>query len=278
MKKIYSFVFAMLITQAIAQVQTPQPSPAAQLMQTVGLTDVTVTYSRPSMRGRTIMGNLVSYGSVWRTGANKNTTISFSDAVTVGGQELAAGTYAIFTRPGEGMWEVFFYTDTENWGAPSEWDASKVAATVEVTPQETATVESFSIWFSDLTNNDGVLNIAWENTKLPVKVTVPTVQKAMASIKKVLSNNPKDRDYYSSAVYYLQEGQDLPQAKKWINKAIAMNDEPYWYYRQQSLILAALNETQAAIEAAEKSLERAEKAGNWDYVKMNKASIAEWRK
>lgn len=278
MKKIYSFVFAMLITQAIAQVQTPQPSPAAQLMQTVGLTDVTVTYSRPSMRGRTIMGNLVSYGSVWRTGANKNTTISFSDAVTVGGQELAAGTYAIFTRPGEGMWEVFFYTDTENWGAPAEWDASKVAATVEVTPQETATVESFSIWFSDLTNNDGVLNIAWENTKLPIKVTVPTVQKAMASIKKVLSNNPKDRDYYSSAVYYLQEGQDLPQAKKWINKAIAMNDEPYWYYRQQSLILAALNETQAAIEAAEKSLERAEKAGNWDYVKMNKASIAEWRK
>ena len=278
MKKIYSFVFAMLIAQAIAQVQTPQPSPAAQLMQTVGLTDVTVTYSRPSMRGRTIMGNLVSYGSVWRTGANKNTTISFSDAVTVGGQELAAGTYAIFTRPGEGMWEVFFYTDTENWGAPAEWDASKIAATVEVTPQETATVESFSIWFSDLTNNDGVLNIAWENTKLPIKVAVPTVQKAMASIKKVLSNNPKDRDYYSSAVYYLQEGQDLPQAKKWINKAIAMNDEPYWYYRQQSLILAALNETQAAIEAAEKSLERAEKAGNWDYVKMNKASIAEWRK
>ena len=278
MKKIYSFVFAILVTQAIAQVQTPQPSPAAQLMQTVGLTDVTVTYSRPSMRGRTIMGNLVSYGSVWRTGANKNTTISFSDAVTVGGQELAAGTYAIFTRPGEGMWEVFFYTDTENWGAPAEWNASKVAATVEVTPEETATVESFSIWFSDLTNNDGVLNIAWENTKLPVKVAVPTVQKAMASIKKVLSNNPKDRDYYSSAVYYLQEGQDLPQAKKWINKAISMNNEPYWYYRQQSLILAALNETQAAIEAAEKSLERAEKAGNWDYVKMNKASIAEWRK
>ena len=278
MKKIYSFVFAMLIAQAIAQVQTPQPSPAAQLMQTVGLTDVTVTYSRPSMRGRTIMGNLVSYGSVWRTGANKNTTISFSDAVTVGGQELAAGTYSIFTRPGEGMWEVFFYTDTENWGAPAEWDASKVVATVEVTPQETATVESFSIWFSDLTNNEGVLNIAWENTKLPIKIAVPTVQKAMASIKKVLSNNPKDRDYYSSAVYYLQEGQDLPQAKKWINKAIAMNDEPYWYYRQQSLILAALNETQAAIEAAEKSLERAEKAGNWDYVKMNKASIAEWRK
>ena len=268
----------MLFTQAIAQVQTPQPSPAAQLMQTVGLTDVTVTYSRPSMRGRTIMGDLVSYGSVWRTGANKNTTISFSDAVTVGGQELAAGTYAIFTRPGEGMWEVFFYTDTDNWGAPAEWDASKIAATVEVTPQETSTVESFSIWFSDLTNNDGVLNIAWEKTKLPIKVDVPTVQKAMASIKKVLSNNPKDRDYYSSAVYYLQEGQDLPQAKKWINKAIAMNDEPYWYYRQQSLILAALNETQAAIEAAEKSLERAEKAGNWDYVKMNKASIAAWRK
>ncbi|MGC6422327.1 MAG: DUF2911 domain-containing protein [Flavobacteriaceae bacterium] len=278
MKK-FIYLFALLTgTALVAQVQTPQPSPAANIQQTVGLTEVTLNYSRPSMRGREIVGNLVSFGSLWRTGANKNTTISFSDPVTVGGQGLAAGTYAIFTRPGESMWEVFFYTDSENWGVPSEWDAQKIAATVEVTPKETQPMESFSIWLSDLTNNDAVLNMAWETTKISLALEVPTVKKAMASIKKVLANNPKDRDYYSSAVYYLQEGQDLPQAKKWINKAISMNDEPYWYFRQQSLILAALNEKEAAVAAAKKSLERAEKAGNWDYVKMNKTSIAEWTK
>ena len=278
MRKFVLFVTLTAYFGAFAQVQTPQPSPAAEVKQTVGLTEFEVRYSRPSMRGRKIVGELVSFGSVWRTGANKNTTISFSDPVKVGGKELAAGTYALFTRPGKSMWEVFFYTDTDNWGAPAEWDANKVAATIEASPQNTNAVETFSIWFSDLTNNDGVLNMAWEDTKIAIKIEVPTVKKAMASIKKALNNNPKARDYYSSAVYYLQEGQDLPQAKEWINKAISMDDEPYWYFRQQSLILAALNETEAAIAAAKKSLERAEKAGNWDYVKMNKASIAEWSK
>ena len=265
-------------TLVFAQVQTPQPSPAATVAQTIGLTEASVVYSRPSVRGREVMGNLVPYGKIWRTGANKNTTIQFSDPVKVGGQTLAAGTYAIFTRPGVSLWEVFFYTDTENSGIPGEWTADKVAATVEVEPQKSGMVESFSIWFSNLTNNDAVLNLAWETTRLSMKIEVPTVKKAMASIKKTLGKDPKHRDYYSAAVYYLSEDQDLQQAKKWINKAISMNDEPYWYFRQQSLILAGLNETAAAIEAAEKSLERAIKAGNEDYIKLNTDSIAEWSK
>ena len=270
-----SFVLASC-TFVFAQVQTPQPSPAATVAQTIGLTEASVVYSRPSVRGREVMGNLVPYGKIWRTGANKNTTIQFSDPVKVGGQTLAAGTYAIFTRPGVSLWEVFFYTDTENSGIPGEWTADKVAATVEVEPQKSGMVESFSIWFSNLTNNDAVLNLAWETTRLSMKIEVPTVKKAMASIKKTLAKDPKHRDYYSAAVYYLSEDQDLQQAKKWINKAISMNDEPYWYFRQQSLILAGLNETAAAIEAAEKSLERAIKAGNEDYIKLNTDSIAEW--
>lgn len=265
-------------TLAFAQVQAPQASPAASVAQTIGLTEARVVYSRPSVRGREVMGNLVPYGKIWRTGANKNTTIQFSDPVQVGGQTLAAGTYAIFTRPGASLWEVFFYTDSENSGIPKEWSADKVAATLEVEPQKTGMVETFSIWFSNLTNNDAVLNLAWENTSLSMKIEVPTVKKAMASIKKVLANDPKHRDYYLAAVYYLNEGKDLKQAKKWINKAIAMKDDAYWYFRQQSLILAGLNETAAAIEAAKNSLELAKKAGNQDYIKLNTESIAEWSK
>lgn len=258
------------------QVQTPQPSPSAQLMQTIGLTDVSISYSRPSAKGREVIGNLVPFDQVWRTGANKNTTIQFSDPVVIEGKKLSAGSYSIFTKPSASSWEVMFYTDTENWGLPKEWDSSKVAASVKVTPATTGSLESFSIWISDLTHNDGVLNIAWETTRISLKIEVPTQEKAMASIEKTLANSPKERDYYSSAVYYLQTGQDLQQAKKWINTAIEMNDEPYWYFRQQSLILAALNETKAAVEAAKKSLSRAKVAGNMDYVKMNTESIAEW--
>ena len=265
-------------TLAFAQVKAPQASPAATVAQTIGLTETSVVYSRPSLRGREVMGNLVPYGKIWRTGANKNTTIQFPDPVQVGGQTLAAGTYAIFTRPGASLWEVFFYTDSENSGIPKEWSADKVAATLEVEPQKNGMVETFSIWFYNLTNNDAVLNLAWENTRLSMKIEVPTVKMAMASIKKVLANDPKHRDYYLAAVYYLNEGQDLKQAKKWINKAIAMKDDAYWYFRQQSLILAGLNETAAAIEAAKNSLKLAKKAGNQDYIKLNTESIAEWSK
>ena len=258
------------------QVQSPQPSPAAQLMQTIGLTEVSISYSRPSAKGREVIGNLVPFGQVWRTGANKNTTIHFSDPVVIEGKKLSAGTYAIYSKPSASSWEVYFYTDTENWGLPEKWDPAKVAAAVQVIPATTSPLESFSIWISDLTHNDGVLNIGWENTMLALKIEVPTHEKAMASIEKTLANNPKERDYYSSAVYYLQSGQDLQQAKEWIHKAIEMNDKPYWYFRQQSLILAALKDTKAAIEAAKKSLSRAQEAGNMDYVKMNTESIAEW--
>ena len=125
------------------------------------------------------------YGELWRTGANKNTLIRFSDDVKVDGQSLAAGTYAVFTRPGASMWEVFFYTDTENWGTPQEWDADKVAATVEAkVKQHPEPMESFEIWISDLHNNGAQLNIGWENQWVSVALEVPTREKAMASIEK----------------------------------------------------------------------------------------------
>lgn len=278
MKKLIYLLALSCSTVAMAQVQTPQPSPAAKLNQTVGLTEVSVEFSRPAKRGRDIMGALVPYGEVWRTGANKNTVISFSDAVTFGDQELAAGSYAIFTRPGEQQWEVFFYTATDNWGTPADWDAAKVAATVETAALKAESIESFSIWISDLHNNGATLNLGWDTTRVALPFGVPTVAKATASINEALRKEPKHRDYYSAAVYYLQEGQDLEKAKGWIAKAIEGKGDAYWYFRQQSLILAGLNDTAGAIASAKQSLALAEKAGNPDYVRMNKAAIAEWSK
>lgn len=276
-KLIYMLAFCVSST-ALAQVQTPQPSPSSKIQQTVGLTEVSVEFSRPSKRGRDLMGALVPYGEIWRTGANKNTVITFGDDVTLGEQTLKAGSYALYTRPGKAQWEVFFYTDTENWGTPSEWDASKVAASLEVEAEETATIESFSIWFSNLHNNGATLKMGWGNARISIPFGVPTVAKATASIQAALKKDPKHRDYYSAALYYLQEDQDLNQAKAWMEKAIEGKDDAYWYFRQYSLILEGLQDVDGAIAAAKTSLALAEKAGNPDYVRMNNEAIAKWSK
>ena len=265
-----------------AQIQTPAPSPFSTLEQKVGLTDVTVKYSRPAMKGRKVFGDLVPFDAIWRTGANQNTTVSFSDDVTVEGKELKAGTYAIFTRPNEAVWEVFFYTATDNWGTPQEWDASKVAATVKVETMDIPMpIESFTITIDDLHNNGATLGIMWENTYVGVDFTVPTVSKATKSIEETMANKEDltANDYFAAGSYYFAEGMNMQQAKEWVDKAVEMGDgSAYWMMRTQSLIYAKMGDKEAAIEAAKRSLAAAQAAGNQDYVKMNKDSLQEWAK
>ncbi len=279
MKKLgFLSLFAVLALTVNAQMQTPQPSPSSELEQMVGLTEVEVEYARPSMKGRTIFGDLVPYGQLWRTGANKNTTVSFSDDVKIGGKDVKAGEYAIFTKPGEAVWEVIFYTDTENWGTPRNWDASKVAATVKVEVMKMPMkVETFTITIDDLTNNGANLGILWEDVYVGVPFEVPTAKKAQKSIESTMAG-PSGRDLYSAASYYYEEGLDMEKAREWIDKAVAMDTkgEQYWVLRRQSLIHAKLGDKKAAIAAAKKSLAAAEAAGNQDYVKMNKDSLMEW--
>jgi len=279
MKKLLLILFVFTIsTNVNAQIETPAPSPFAKMEQKVGLTDVTLEYSRPNMRGRTIFGDLVPYDKMWRTGANARTKITFSDDVTVNGQTLKAGTYAIFTKPGKQSWEVYFYTDYNGGGTPQEWDDSKVAAkvTAEVYPMPMQ-IETFTMTFDDLTSSSATIGILWSDVYVGVKFDVPTDKAVSASIDKVMKG-PSAGDYYAAAVYYLQEGKDINQAKTWIDKAIAMAGDkaPFWQLRQQSLIYAKAGDKKGAIAAAKKSLAAAEAAGNDDYVKMNKDSLKEW--
>lgn len=277
MKKASLLVTALLCGfWATAQIQTPAPSPASKLTQAVGLSEVTVTYSRPSMRGRTIYGDLVPFGQMWRTGANANTTVSFSDVVKIGEKNLPAGTYALYTKPGESQWEVYFYTDTNNGGLPQQWDDDKVAASIAVPVAEMPMpVETFTITIDDLTNDGAVLGLIWENTYVGVPFGVPTTEKAMASIDRVMSG-PSANDYFAAASYYHDSGKDLEKARAWIEKAAEQMPEAFWVWRRKSLILADAGDKAGAIEAAKKSLAEAKRAGNQDYVKMNEDSLAEW--
>ena len=277
MKKLFLFVFAVAVTAfAQAQVKTPAPSPSQKIEQKVGLSDVTLEYSRPSMKGRKIFGGLVPYDKLWRTGANENTKITFSENVEISGKNLEAGTYAIFTKPSAEKWKVYFYSDSNNWGTPQEWDETKVAAMIETPvypmPME---VQTFTMNFYDLKNDSAVMGMMWEKVYVGVPLKFDTDKAVSASIDKVMSG-PGPNDYYSSAVYYLEAGKDINQAKTWIDKAVSMRSDAFWYYRQQSLIYAKAGDKKGAIKAAKTSLNLAEKAGNADYVAMNNESIKVW--
>lgn len=279
MKKLFMLAFLACTSLALnAQIETPQPSPFQKMEQKVGLTDVSVEYSRPSMRGRTIFGDLVPLNQLWRTGANNNTMVTFSTPVMIGGKELKAGSYAIFTKPGKTNWEVIFYSDTNNWGTPQKWDDSKVAATVNAEVYELPMdIETFTISFDDLTNDSAMLGLMWEKAYVAVKIEVPTDKAVTAAITKAMSG-PSADDYYAAARYYLEADKDIKQANVWMDKAVEMTkDKPkFWWLRQQSLIKAKAGDKKGAIAAAKASLEGAEKAGNADYVKMNKDSLKEW--
>lgn len=262
---------------ASSQIETPQPSPFSKVEQKVGLTDVTLEYSRPNMRNRTIFGDLVPYGKVWRMGANNNTKITFSTDVTVEGKTLKAGTYALFAIPNENKWDVVFYSNASNWGAPQELDPSKIAAKVSIeTFKIPMNIETFTLGFDDLSNNGATLGISWANLYGGVKFKVPTEKTVTANIERVM-NGPSASDYYAAAVYYYEEGKDANQSKIWMDKAISMTPNPAFYQlRQQSLIYAKAGDMKGAIEIAKKSLAASKEAGNADYVKMNTDSLKQW--
>lgn len=271
--------FLFSTTVAEAQLKTPAASPSAELGQTVGLTDVEIEYNRPSKKGRDIFGGLVPFGQMWRTGANASTKVSFSEDVTVGGQELEKGKYALYTIPGESEWTIVFHNNLDHWGVGGDkYNAEEDAVRFTVKPEKLEySVETFTIEVSDLKSDGANINLVWDNTKVSIPVGVGTTKTVMAAIDKVMAG-PAWRDYYSAARFYAENGQDLEQAHEWMNTAMEMGgNEKFWAVRQLSLIQAKMKDYKGAIASAEKSLELSKTAGNKAYIKMNEESLVEWK-
>src|SRR5690554_59559 len=283
MKKIIVTAFLAMSLSTFAQVNVPQASPKVEIEQVVGLTEIELEYARPGMKDRVVFGEMVPYGKVWRTGANENTTIQFSDDVSINGKPLPKGKYALYTVPNKDNWDVIFYQDTENWGVPQNWDDKKVVLKVRA---DISTVEKpieyLNITVNPLNNNRGELVIGWEKTQATVHFEVPTQKKALQSIEEGLNANATARDYYSAAQYLYSEGIDVDKALSYMEHSIKMSggdeEAPFYVLRQKALIQAAIGDKQTAIETAKKSSESAKKAGNEEYIKMNEKSIEEWSK
>ncbi|WP_428225075.1 DUF2911 domain-containing protein [Flavobacterium sp.] len=277
MKNIIKIFCFLTVFSLSAQIKVPQVSPKSVINQTIGLTEVEVEYCRPSAKGRIVFGELVPFGKIWRAGANANTTISFSDDVNVNGVTLKKGKYALYISPKADEWEIFFYSETNNWGTPEKWDETKIALkTTSKTELITKHIETFVIGFNNLDLNTANLELMWEKTFVNLKIEVPTTKTAVANIEKVI-NGPSASDYFTASQYYFNSNLDLNKALTYVNKAYDLNDKkPYWYTRLKSQILAKLGDFKGAIEVAKTSLESAKLANNSDYIKMNEESIKEW--
>ncbi len=279
-----NFFATLLVTTALysgsvmAQIQTPQPSPSATVQQTVGITNFTINYSRPSAKGRVVYGTLVPFGEVWRTGANSATMLTIDDKIKIEGNEIPMGKYSIFTIPGKDEWTVIISKDIS--GASSLAEGMDLVR-IKVKPQAAAmNFETFTIGFSDLTTTAAMLDLAWEKTLVRLKVETDPDVKIMEQIKKAMVNPlaQAGQSYYQSASYYYEGGKDLKQALEWINKATEINKTAFWMVRMKSLIQAKTGDYKAAIESAEVSKKMSADAKNNEWVKMNETSIAEWKK
>ena len=278
MKKILFASITLLTLSLNAQITTPKASPLAKIEQKVGLADLTIQYSRPGKKERVVFGDVVPFGEMWRMGANENTKITSSEPLIFGKDTLKGGTYAIFTKPSKDKWEVFFYTETTNWGTPDNWDDKKVALTLNAPVIAlNDVIENFTISFDNLANDGANLQFSWDKTRVSIPFKLNTKDKVLASIKKTM-DGPTANDDHQAANYYFQEKLDLKQAIVWSTKAVEMKPEAYWMSRLKSQLQAANGDYKGAIETAKKSMEAAEKDGDQNYVKMNKTSIEEWSK
>lgn len=278
MKYLFTSAYLLSFWMIFSQVIAPKASPSSRLEQRVGLTDITITYSRPSVIGRIIFGDLVPYNEYWRLGANESTKLTCTDILIFGKDTLKAGTYAVYAKPSATEWQVAFYTEYGNWGMPQKWDESKVAFTVK-TPVINVhdKVENLTIDINNMDNDGGDIVIAWDKVKIQIPFSVSVKEKVLASIKKVMSG-PTANDYHTAAKYYLEEKIDDKQALEWVEKAITMRPEAYWMLRTKSLIQASLGKYNEAISTAEQCLKLAEADGDTAYVSQCKNSIADWKK
>jgi hypothetical protein len=258
---------------ATAQVQTPQPSPAASVATVVGLTDVKIDYFRPSLKGRKIFGEkdvMYPHGTLWRTGANSGTKITFSDEVKVEGITVPKGEYLIFTWPGATEWTVALYKDISIGGNTSAYDKSKEAANFKVKSEKLATpIETFTINIGDIAadSKSAKVQLAWEYTSVKFTVTVDYDAKVMKSIEANTKVNPGN--YLQAAVYYLENGKDIKQAMEWVTKASDANPTAFWILYQKARIQKAAGDKAGALATSKASWEAAQKAGNRDYQSMN---------
>jgi len=274
MRKIFNVLLATSLISSAAYsqtVRTPAPSTTTSVKQEFALSNIDLSYSRPSVKGRTIFGDLVPYNKVWRTGANNATTLTFGEDVTIGGTTVKAGKYGFLTIPEPSQWTLILTKQTDVTSPAAykqDQDVVRVTTQANTLP---FSVENFTMMFGNITNNTCELWIMWDKTMVSLPISVDVDSKVMAQINDAM--NKDNRPYYASAMYYMNNNKDLNKALEWFNKAAEQDPKAFWVLHQKANCLAKLGKKADAITSAEKSIVLAKEAKNDDYVKLNEDLI-----
>ena len=270
MKKILlsSIALTCLALLSTAQVKMPAPSPTQTTKQDFGIGTIELTYSRPSIKGRKIFGDLVPFNKLWRTGANAATKIVFSEPVEMGGKKVDTGTYVLYTIPGIDSWEVILNKGLKNWGTDGYKETEDVVR-FKVEPMKMKNkLETFTMEFSDVKPENCSLDIKWEKTSVSIPVVANFKETVKMQINAAMKTDKKP--YWQAAQFYNEYDKNLPMALDNVTKAIEENKEAFWMWIYKAKIQKDMGDMAAAMESSKKSMELAAAAKNDDYVKMNK--------
>jgi hypothetical protein len=271
---------ACLLMDATAQtLTTPQPSPTQTLKQNFGTGSIELSYSRPSIKGRSYFAeksDLAPVGEIWRTGANQATTLTFTDDVKIGDSVLKAGKYGMVSIPGKTDFTIII-TKQLDVTSPSAYKKESDAVRLTVKRNQMPySIESFTINFANISNNSCNVEITWGNTFLTFPIMQDVDKKVMAQIDNVFNKDTKP--YFAAAEYYFNNGKDMGQALAWAKKATDLNPNAFWIHHLVAKINAKMGNKADAIAAATKSKEQATTQKNDDYVRMNEKLLMELAK
>jgi hypothetical protein len=275
--RLIAVAILLCLTGGFLNAQTlkvPAPSPTQTLDQAFALSNIKIEYSRPGIKNRVVFGDLVPYGKVWRTGANSATKITFGDSVTVEGNVIKPGTYALYSIPNKDEWTIMLYKDLNLGGDVSNYKTEDEVCRFKVKPVSMPMkVETFTMNVTDITMTTAKIEILWENTAVSFEVSANIDPKVMKSIDAALEKDT--RPYYSAANYYYESNKDMNKALAWVNQAIELNPKAFYMVHLKAKIQMRMKDYKGAIESAEKSKALAKEGNSEDYVRLNDKLIAE---
>ncbi|WP_454804175.1 DUF2911 domain-containing protein [Mucilaginibacter phyllosphaerae] len=279
MKKAIICAFTMLLacvtfnSYAQEQPRIPEASSTQTIIQDFGLGKITITYSRPNVKGRKIFGGINPYGQVWRTGANAATTITFSENVLVEGKKVPAGTYALFSIPGKNSWTIILNKTAKQWGAYSyKQDADLLRFTVKPIDVKEKR-ETLTMQFANATTKSNDLYIVWDHTAVPIHFQTDDDAQITANIDKLMQGDIKKRPYFNAIQYYYENGKDLKKAMEWVLEAEKLEPNGPWYKLWKARIQLKMGDKNAAIATAQQGVKLAKASDDDEYVRLNEAVI-----
>jgi hypothetical protein len=265
----------LVSSPASAQPELPRPSPFAKVSQFIGLTEITVDYSSPAVKGRPVWGALVPYGEMWRTGANQATKITFSRDVTFGGKPVPAGSYALFTIPAKGEWTVILNKKVEQSGTGREYKADLDLVRFQVQAKPASHRERMTFLFSDFTDDKGSLDLEWDKLRVSIPIKVSTKEQALANISKGIDG--AWRTYANAARYLGETEKDYDAGLKYIDQSLSLKEDWFNLWIKATL-LAGKGKTKDAIAIGEKAYDLGKKADFFFLEPEVKKTLAEWKK